>query len=401
MLSLPLISKAQPNNPSTVEPEAEPEMIVTDDDSGGDAAPMPVEAEPEAESSPPPTPSNSTTQPAPSGTVPQRTPTAQPVNIPVPSGVNPTTTTAPSRPAAAPRLPENPFQERQTSASMEEVLRFQFNNDIWQGILGGLPCLDSTQECVKRLQELAVSRSPILKEVDARIEEANNRIQEAQSTSQRLVSLELFTPAMQSYLSFDAGPSARLGTTQTVTDPFTGRQTTINIAGPTAESPFDKIGRLFTGTGFAEVLSLIGVPFISNLFGGSQAAATRSLAIGDLQIKVAELQRNRAELAGRIRDRVTIDVLAFDQFKREFQAAQELARRERTRLMLYEVTYRYGSGSTDEYLSRMNQTDQYTSNAFKAWAAMRKNLEQIKILTTGDNQLNPDAQLRPQEEEPI
>ncbi|WP_253276437.1 hypothetical protein [Synechococcus sp. PCC 6312] len=374
-----MISKAQPSS--------EP----TEDDAGGEAAPVPINPEPEQE--------------APATTSPQ------PINIPVPSSVRPSTTStpgtgnttrptvaAPRTPTAAPRLPENPFQGGQTAASMEEVLRFQFNNNLWQGILGGLPCLDSTQECVKRLQDLAVSRSPILKEVDARIEEANTRIQEAQTNNQRLVSLELFTPALQSYLSFDAGPSARLGTTQVVTDPFTGRQSTITTSGPTAESPFDKLGRLFTGTGLAEALSLIGVPLISNLFGGSQAAATRSLAISDLQIKVAELQRNRAELAGRIRDKVTLDVLAFDQYKREFQATQELARRELTRLKLYEVTYRYGSGSTDQYLSRMNQTDQYTSNAFKAWAAMRKNLEQIKILTTGENQLNPDAQLRPAEE---
>ncbi|WP_253276364.1 hypothetical protein [Synechococcus sp. PCC 6312] len=389
-----MTSKAQPNSqPAEAE---EPAVITTDDDGGGGEVAPPTLDEPE---SPPPTPTSpgSTTRPA--------QPSTRPVNIPVPSGVRPSTTTMPSggtiparTPVAAPRLPENPFQGGQTAASMEEVLRFQFNNDLWQGILGGLPCLDSTQECVKRLQELAIARSPILKEVDARIEEANTRIQEAQSNNQKLVNLEVFTPALQSYLSFDAGPSARLGTTQVVTDPFTGRQTTVTTSGPTAESPFDKIGRLFTGTGIAEALSLIGIPLITNLFGGSQAAATRSLAIGDLQIKVAELQRNRAELAGRIRDKVTLDVLAFDQFKREFQATQELARREQTRLKLYEVTYRYGAGSTDQYLSRVNQADQYTSNAFKAWAAMRKNLEQIKILTTGENQLNPDAQLRPAEE---
>jgi hypothetical protein len=216
--------------------------------------------------------------------------------------------------------------------------------------------------CIKQLQELAVQKAPVLAEVDKRIEEANKRIEEAQSRNKKSVWAETLSPALQAYLSYNPPPGSPAGT-------------------PNA-SPLSKIfAALINPTrGVNELLSLIGIPIFQRFLGGSPAAQQRAIALGDLQVKVAELQRGRAELAQKLRDQVLLSVLEFDTIRRDFQVSQEVARREALRQKINEVSYRFGNGSTDQYLGQLSALDKQKAQTFTAWARLRASLAKIRVL---------------------
>jgi hypothetical protein len=50
-----------------------------------------------------------------------------------------------------------------------------------------------------------------------------------------------------------------------------------------------------------------------------------AIAISDLQVKSAELQQGRAELANKIREQVYLAAFGYDEAAREFQISQEVA----------------------------------------------------------------------------
>jgi hypothetical protein len=91
-----------------------------------------------------------------------------------------------------------------------------------------------------------------------------------------------------------------------------------------------------------EVLLLIGVPLFRYAIRGDPAAQSRQIAIADLQVKVAEVEKQRADLADKIREQVMLQVLDFDVLRRDFQVAQEISKREALRHRLIEVDYRFG-----------------------------------------------------------
>ncbi|MFM6406000.1 MAG: hypothetical protein ACKPGT_15585, partial [Microcystis sp.] len=74
---------------------------------------------------------------------------------------------------------------------------------------------------------------------------------------------------------------------------------------------------------FGNVLGNIAGELLGGLFNwqglqGGGEAVSRVIAIGDLQIKVAELQRNRAESANRLRELVLVETLKLEEIARDF-----------------------------------------------------------------------------------
>jgi hypothetical protein len=53
-----------------------------------------------------------------------------------------------------------------------------------------------------------------------------------------------------------------------------------------------------------KLLNVVGIPLLQASFGGNAENQRNAIAISDLQVKVAELQRGRAELAQKIREQV-------------------------------------------------------------------------------------------------
>ena len=129
----------------------------------------------------------------------------------------------------------------------------------------------------------------------------------------------------------------------------------------------------------------MGIPLFKNLGGGDAAAQSRTIAIGDLQVKLAEIENKRGDLADKLREAVVIQVLDFDVARKDFQVSQEIARREVMRGKLREVDYRYSTAvSTDGYLASLSGLDRSKADSFRQWARLRSQLARIKILILGN-----------------
>ena len=232
-------------------------------------------------------------------------------------------------------------------------------------MLGKLPCLEADDRCVGQLQTIAIANSALLQAMDERIEVIDQKIAEATKNNQRTIALGVFEPLVQSYLRVDevqqtGQPVSRRGFFNKLIDIFIKPVKSAN-----------------------DILSLIGIPLFQNATGGNVAAQGRSIAIGDLNIKLAELKNKRSEVADKIHEQVTLSVLDFDQVRRDFQITQEVVKRESNRMKLLEVGYRFGQGSTDEFMGRQTAFDQRKADTYRRWAKMRSQLAKIKLLVLG------------------
>jgi hypothetical protein len=257
-----------------------------------------------------------------------------------------------------PKTPQNPW----STPDIDQLINQQFNADMWQIMKGALPCLETSATCLQQLQEKAVAQSPLLKEIDSRITEANNKISEAKVSNQRSIKLSVFTPGLQ-YL---------LGVNSTNTGQSQPRQPGL----------LDRIGGLFRGNVgiINDLLRVVGIPLFEGTQGGNEQAQNRAIQISDIQVKVAELQRSRAQLADTIREKTIQALINFDEARTNYQTSQIIVSRSVQRFRVYELRYIWGHASTEDYLSHQNQLDSEKAQVYSNWAKMRRQLFQIKLI---------------------
>jgi hypothetical protein len=99
---------------------------------------------------------------------------------------------------------------------------------------------------------------------------------------------------------------------------------------------------------FARILSLPRNAILTERF---------AIAISDLQIKVAELQRARAQLADTIREKVAVALVKFDEGRTDFQIAQVVGARAIDQFKVFELRYIRGNNDTESYLAKQSQLD--------------------------------------------
>ena len=258
-----------------------------------------------------------------------------------------------------PKTQQNPFSK----PDIDKLLTNQFNDDMWRIMRGGLPCLETTSNCLDQLQTKAVTGSPLLKELDTRIQEATSKIDEARSKNAKTVRLSILTPALQ-YL---------LGPTPTAGSPQQGNGLIDNILG------------IFNGkTGLINgLINVVGLPLFVGSQGVNTEANRNAIAISDLQIKVAELQRARAQLADMTREKVAIALVKFDEGKTDFQIAQVVGARAIDQFKVFELRYIRGNNDTEGYLSKQSELDKVKANTYGSWGKMRRSLFEIKLLVLG------------------
>jgi hypothetical protein len=258
----------------------------------------------------------------------------------------------------APKTEDNPLLR----PDLDSLIENKIAEDIWQQLKGQLPCIESTQNCIFQLQAIALSSSPILRELDTRIEEAENRIAEARSNNLKTINVNTFSPFLQVLLGFTLG----------------GAQ--LNKDSPIVANPLTLIFGNFFGNLAGE---LLGGLFKWQDLQVSGDTASRSIAVADLQIKVAELQRNRAQTADRIREIVLLETLKLEEIARDFQISQEIARRERARIEIIRVSYQFGQGSSESYLAQLSAYDRFKATTWREWSKLRSQLVKVKILVLG------------------
>ena len=229
-------------------------------------------------------------------------------------------------------------------------------------MLGDLSCLEANDQCIAELQGKAIANSTTLKAIDQRIEAITAKVDEAKKNNEATVKLGVFEPLVQSFLKVDE----------------------VTVQGQTKKRGFlDKLLGVLSVSGINDVLSLIGIPLFRNATGGDAAAQSRVIAIGDLQVKLAEIQNKRGDLADTIREKVILSVLDFDVMRRDFQISQEIARRDTTKMKLIEVGYRFGEGETTAYLNQLSSLDKQKAETFRAWSKMRSQMARIKLMVLG------------------
>jgi hypothetical protein len=131
------------------------------------------------------------------------------------------------------------------------------------------------------------------------------------------------------------------------------------------------------------IISLIGIPLLEGITQSNEKAQVRAIAISDLQVKVAQIEQERAKVADTLREQVVLQVIDFDTIRREFQVSQEIVKRERLRTRLLEVDYRFGGGDTVAFLGNLSGLDRQKAETLKAWAKVRSQLARIKLLVLG------------------
>jgi hypothetical protein len=254
----------------------------------------------------------------------------------------------------------NPFLDPE----LDQLVEKQISEDVWQTLLGDLPCAKPTTDCVKQLQNTAVSSSRLLADLQAKIDEANDRINEAKRRNLDSVAISNFSPFLQVFLYSTLGPVTN-GVEEPVQNPF--------------RLIFGNLASVLLGQG-------LGALFNWQTVAANDNQQNRAIAIGDLQVKVAELQRNSAEIADKLRERVLMEALKMEELARSFQIEQSIAKRDKQRLEIYRVAYKFGEGDSKQYLNELSSYDRQKAATFREWSKLRNQVTLVKLLVLGNKE---------------
>ena len=322
--------------------------------------PNPSASSPKPTLTPTPTPISTPTAapPAPNPT-PVSTPTSKTTPTPTSTPNNSSNVVPPPPPPPPPaqkETPNNPLSEPQ---DIDRILNTTMTTDQWVLMYQPLDCLDTSLECVQKLQQQSIENSQLIRELNAKIQEVNTRIEEARTNNKKSIELSIFEPALQVFLKKD-----------TVFE--NGQTRTVGF--------FERIGQIFTNPGalLNDLFAASGTAVLRGAYGGNDAQQSRAIQISDLTVKVAEMERGKVEIASRIRDKIQDLVLTFDVAAREFQAEQAIVRSEVKSFKIYSVTYAKGDGDTNTYLNRKEQLERSKLKVFKDWAKLRAQIVNLK-----------------------
>jgi len=190
-------------------------------------------------------------------------------------------------------------------SGLDEKLDQREESEQFEMLKGDLPCLDSKPECIVQLEALAIANSPELRAIDVQIASSSDAVKLAKVQGQG--SFKAFgeiRTSLESRLLFEALPTI-----------ISGRAT-------------------------------------------SDANQTRNnQANADLAIKLAQLEKTKAEIAIAIKGKVVDAVITFEQIRDESDLQSTIVRREEVRSKLIEISYRLGEGTTTEQIARLNEHD--------------------------------------------
>ena len=261
------------------------------------------------------------------------------------------------------QLDDNPLNP--LGDNLDLLIQTQINEDLWVAMMGDLPCLEPTAECISQLQTMAVENNLTLAIIQERIDGIDQRIEEARSRNQTAVWMDTFEPLMARYLTYE----------------------TVLVNGQQQQQGF--FDRLLSAIGnplnaINEALGLIGIPLIRGVTQTNARAQQTAIAISDLQVKVAQIEQEKRKIAETLREQVMLEVLEFDATRREFQISQEIARRATVQHRLLEIDYRFSDRiDSVTYLGRLSELDQTKASTYRAWARLRTRLARIQMMVLG------------------
>lgn len=200
-----------------------------------------------------------------------------------------TATTTKIIPPPPPSTTQKQIEERNNPLSapqdIDKILKMRMNEEQWVLMYQPLSCLDISPDCVQKLQLEAVQNSPVIKELETKIQEINSQIENAKTNNKKSIDLAIFEPGLQLFLK-----------KETVVE--NGQTRTIGF--------LERIGQVFTNPGVVlnDLLATIGIPLLRGAYGGNDAQQSRSIQIGDLTVKVAEMERGKVEIANKTKEKI-------------------------------------------------------------------------------------------------
>lgn len=257
-----------------------------------------------------------------------------------------------------------------TGNSLDRLIELKLNDDLWKGMQAGLPCLDTSVACIQQLQARAIANNLTLKQITERVEDINQKIEAARSRNEQSVKLGVLKPIVQYYVQEDTITRAAAAGQPAKTEQRGFFEKLVGILA----SPVSSINK---------IISLIGIPLLEGVTRSNDQAQARAIAISDLQVKVAQIEQEKAKAIAQLREAVVLQLLEFDVTRREFQVSQELVKRERLRTRIIEVDYRLGKGDTVQFLGNLSALDREKANTFKRWATLRSQLVRLKLMVLG------------------
>lgn len=219
---------------------------------------------------------------------------------------------------------------------------------------GDLPCLDSKPECIKQLEALAIQNSPDLKALDAQIASSSDAVKLAKVQGQGsfIEGIQPFISAIAPILLQNAKPQA-IGELRTSLD---------------SRLLFEALPTIIAGRATSD----------ANQTRNSQANA-------DLQIKLAQLEKTKSEIAIAIKGKVIDAVILFESLKDESDLQTTIVRREGVRFKLIEIAYRLGDSSTESQIERINDMERKKIIAAQSRSKLRSQALRIQRLVKGNS----------------
>lgn len=263
------------------------------------------------------------------------------------------------------QLDDNPLNP--VGDNLDLLIQTQINQDLWAAMMGDLPCLEPTSECIRQLQMMAVENNLGLQIIQERVDAIDQRIEEARSRNQTAVWMDTFEPLMSRYLTYEQ----------------------VMVGGQPQQRGF--LDRLLSAIGnplnaINEALGLIGIPLIRGVTQTNARAQQTAIAISDLQVKVAQIEQEKRKIEESLREQVALELLEFDATRREFQISQEIARRATVQHRLLEIDYRFSDRiDSVTYLGRLSELDQTKASTYRAWARLRTRLARIQMMVLGSD----------------
>lgn len=188
-----------------------------------------------------------------------------------------------------------------------------------------LPCLDSSRECLETLSDAAIARSPEIQSIDDRLELVGKQIK--RQYQRRWTA---FLPLI----------------------PLSGRGLSLESLNP--------------------------LTIIATAFGGG-AVRDVDLKIAELEVRVSDMVRRKAEVMVTLRDRIIELVLDYEAAERQRSLIESRITTHQQRVAVLEISYRLGEGSTETMLPLWQRTEELQAQlaevAVKREQSLRKLLE--------------------------
>jgi FtsZ-interacting cell division protein YlmF len=248
------------------------------------------------------------------------------------------------------------------------------DREFWRNLQGSLPCLKYESSCVIALQNLAVSKSPLLSSIDQKLEAIKEAINNAETINNEDKKLAVLKPA----LVFLATPE----TVQITNDKnqiTTERRGILDRVISIVTSPANLIN---------DLVGAVAKPLADYLTGGSQEYKQSTIAIAGLNAEAANLRIDRQKLELEVRRIIDERLAEVDNSAREYRLTLAAIATLRREAELYKLGFTRGIGNMQTMINLESSIQNTASQVISKFNSLRTNVNRLKFLAYGGSPID-------------